>query len=89
MAAEYRNRVEAIRDLTAAVHAANIAVSDYMKSAFPVGSEVRWMHGRHEQAGIVVKHGYADKMLVENFNTERKVWIDAAKMLNVWGPSNG
>lgn len=51
--------------------------------AFPIGSCVAWMHGRHERIGYVVDHGGfgATRLKVRSDVSELEYWIETSRVL--------
>lgn len=82
---QYRKKVEKLRLQKIALSKAEKALHNSLKELFPVNAYVRWMHGKHEQSGFVVRHGLGDRLKVENLNTEKHVWIDSYRMIEVYG----
>ena len=62
---------------------------DTFKQAFPVGGPILWedWHG-NAQAGLVVSHGYSDRVEVKNTVTRAKYWVRHYRVLSAYR-SNG
>lgn len=61
----------AIRD----VQSAKLKLLAEVKGTFPIGSDVSWDKHGHRQYGVVLDHGHAGRLRVENTFTGAKYWI--------------
>lgn len=81
---KFRKRIDKLIKLDKAFDKTRKNLRDKIVKLFPIGTDVRWMHGKHEQWGQVVDHG-TDRLKVENYTTERQVWITYHDMIYVYG----
>ena len=63
------------------------ALERIVELSFPPGSEVEWMWGEHEFAGVVVRHLYGGDMIVENYRTGKERKISYGHILAAMGIS--
>lgn len=64
----------------ATLNVAERACEQALRTAYPLGSDIAWMHGEHPQRGEVVMHGYGLRPKALNKHTGREVWLDASRI---------
>lgn len=52
-----------------------------LKQNFPVGSEVQWRRGKSLSKGLVVDHGYGDRLFARNYKTGKTVKIGSFEII--------
>lgn len=67
-----------------AVRAAEKAEEAAFRKAFPLQTVIEWKHGPHYQSGRVVGLGYGTRLLAENRNTGKTVWVDGYKIVEAY-----
>lgn len=78
---------QALREFIAAreaVRAAEKAEETAFRKAFPLEAIIEWKHGQHHQSGRVVSLGYGTRLLAENRNTGRTVWVEGYKIVEAY-----
>ncbi|WP_445493141.1 hypothetical protein [Rhodopseudomonas sp. RCAM05734] len=73
------DRYALLRALLKEREAADYRINDLLRVQFPLGSEIRWCRSGSGKPilGIVLAHGYRDRIRVKNLQTERSYWIHA------------
>lgn len=71
-------------DATTARKEAEKAEEAAFRKAFPLDAVIEWMHGPHCQSGRVVSLGYGTRLLAENRNTGKTVWIEGYKIIEAY-----
>jgi hypothetical protein len=73
-----------VKEYSAAVEAKALATKRRdvtFREAFPLGSRVRWTHGRHMQFGTVKMFCYQDRLIATNDRSGKDVPVDGYNLL--------
>lgn len=82
--------MDKVQEYSAAVEAKALATMRrdvVFREAFPVGSRVRWMHGRHMQFGKVKMFCYDDSLIATNDRSGNDVVVRGYNLLAASTPS--
>ena len=63
-------------------------INDIIKTLFPKGAEIKWMHGRHIQYGTVTEVGVYGNIHVTNHKTGNDVRLDIFHVIEAHGLLN-
>jgi hypothetical protein len=67
-----------------AVRAAEKAEEAAFRKAFLLDTLIEWKHGPHYQSGRVVSLGYGTRLLAQNCNTGKTVWVEGYKIVEAY-----
>ena len=77
-----RQRAWLLREALDIAQQAQRQADTVLYSQWPVGSEITWTtNGANRFKGIVIAHGYSDRIKVRRNNTGRERWLHARQVI--------